>query len=212
MVHYAGTLDKNNNIVSWRVVYSKYDETGTIIPDSYQEDMNENEVNLPIMFAELFDVTAYKFENNNLVDPDTGDIVQLSDIFSALPTLMQVQNKSDFTRYEYMYTQHNRVFHTLTKPFWNNPKLYYIDVVDDFVSITGSEGIGDVMYIFTYEMQKVKLEGSENIQQIVEKFLEMRELETVAHSLISAWANGDGDKEEMLQTIDQVNEALQEYI
>lgn len=212
MVHYAGTLDKDNNIVSWRAIYSKYDETGTVIPDSFMDDVNPKEVMLPIMFAELFSVTDYKLIDGELVDPDTGNVVQLSDIFGAVPTLMQVQDKSDFTRYEYMWLQHDRIFHTPLKPFWNDPKLYYIDVSDDFQSITGVGGIGGVMYIFTHEMQKVKLEGVDNIKNIIEKFLEMKDVEEVAHSLVRAWANGDGDKEKMLQAIDQVNEAMQEYL
>lgn len=212
MVHYVGTLDKNNNIVSWRAVYSKYDETGTIIPDSFMDEVNPNEVVLPIMFAELFNVTDYKLVDGELVDPDTGDVVQLSDIFGAIPTLMQVQDKSDFTRYEYLWLQHDRVFHTPAKPFWNNPKLYYIDVADDFQSVTGTDGIGSIMYIFTHDMQRVKLDGAENIKAIVEKFIEMRELDEVAHSVLRAWANGDDDKEVLLKTIDQVNESMQEYL
>lgn len=211
MVRYVGMVNSEDFIVSWRVIYDKYDEVGNVVPNSVEEQMKDYEVLLPVKFAELVDLLKYKYVDGSIIDPETNEIVLPDQLLPNMPTLMQIKDKSIYTRMDYLDTQHTQVFHSPITLFWHDPKLYYFDVSDDFEHVVSSDEASDVMRVYTHNLIEYNIFGIAKTKPLLEKFLVMRELDDKIEFVIKAWSNGE-QTEEVAKFIDEACEEIQQYL
>jgi hypothetical protein len=207
MIHYVGTLSDDGAINYYRPVYSKYDEAGSIIADDGQSYLNDGEVNLPIVFPELLDITKYK-----VIDGELQDLYgNAAYPFNALPYYAQIVDKEYFTKYEWLLNAHSMLFYTNKYKIWSNPDLYYRDVEDELKLIQDIESIGGVLYIVPHSTnQPYKFSDMGDIKDLYKKYKELESIENPLHATLIEYSNTQSD--ELEEMLDELIEAVRIYL
>ncbi len=211
MIYYAGTLTNDGFINTYRPVYMKYDEAGSMIAESLQEQLNTNEQILPINFPDLYDVYALKVIDDRLFDENDVEVFLGTLIGEEIPQYRLIKDATYYTKFEWLTFVHTKLFHVQGKKVWNNPELYYIDVDDEFVKVSSEEALGSVFHIVPLHPQTpVKIEGADNIKELWKIWFELALIEKPLHQLIQDYSNEQ--TEELEEEIDRLIEEVRIHL
>lgn len=203
MITYAGVLDSENFIVSFRPLFYKYDEFGQVEIDSLE--LRDREEILPLTFPELMSIEDYKIVDGMLVDAEDNILDPLT------PSYREVKDKSDYTKYEWLQQASYNIFNGVSYPISQDPLLYFVDVEEELSPILGEDILGGMLHIVPKtNLAPVLVEGTEKVSALFTTFKTMQELKLRIEDILRAYA--DNPTAELLEVIDELMAEVRAYL
>ena len=203
MITYAGILDSENFIVSFRPLFYKYDEFGQIEVNSLE--LKDREIILPLSFPELMPIEDYKIVDWELLDADDNIVDPLT------PSYREVKDKSDYTKYEWLQQISYDIFSGTSYPVSQNPLLYFTDVEEELSPILGEDILGGLLHIVPKtNLAPVLVEGTGKVSTLFTTFKTMQELKLRVEDILKAYA--ENPTSELLEVIDELIGEVRAYL